>query len=181
MVAYAKPTGYNTLCFQAAQAIYRPNNGALNSQVMRYGPVLNTKRRLTITFSAAPDDLSELHVQDGSYGALDTPTRDFVFTYGGSPGTGVIPLVMGGGTAAQAATATFTALAAELTHWDVSNPSAGVVVLESHLAGVNPTLTDTGDTNTGVSILAADVGVVLPGKFGKNYCYLPDTAPPEVG
>jgi len=48
-------------------------------------------------------------VPDSNAAEFNTVTQ-FTYVYGGSPGAGVIPLVSGGGTAAQAATATQVAL-----------------------------------------------------------------------
>jgi hypothetical protein len=180
MVAHAKPTGYNTLCFAQASLIYRPWNGFVSGD-RRLSPIISTFRQLTLTFSAAPDDLSEIDVEDGGAQEPSETPRNFVFTYNGSPGAGIIPLVAGGGTAAQAATATQVAFEAQLANWTVTNPSAGVVVMVSRWPGINPSIALVGDPNIGISTLSAIIGASLPGRFGKNYCFLPDTPIPEVG
>jgi hypothetical protein len=180
MVAYAKPIGYDTRMFAQASLIFRPWNGFVSGD-RRLSPIISTFRTLTLTFSAAPDDLSEIDVPDGGAQEPGQADTNFVFTWGGAPGAGIIPLVGGGGTAAQAATATSVAFNTQLVNWTVTNPSAGVVVMVSRWPGINPGITLTGVTNIGQTILAAVLGASLPGRFGKNFCFLPDTVPPTPG
>ena len=178
---YAKPIGYNTLSFAYASSIYRPFNDYPSGMNQAYSPAVGRSRRLTLTFSAAPDDLSGFSVPDGAPSDPNSPLTSFVFTYGGAPGAGIIPLVGGCGTAAQAATATQVALAAQLGNWDVTNPSAGVVLMVYQFPGLNPALTILGDPNFSISTLSGNFGATLPGRFGKNFCFLPDTIPAVEG
>lgn len=151
---------------------YVPNNGFPNN----YG-VPPSAEVLTFTFSAAPNDNDTLDIPDWQ-GNTDTPTRTFTFVYGGSPGAGTIPLVGGGGTAAQAATAAQVALSAQLNYWTVTNPSDGVLVLTWKSKGFN--LSDTAITailtgahNITLDETLASPAEVVPGSFGKTFATLP--------
>ncbi len=157
--------------------IFRKINNGFVSGSQNYGAGAPTAEILTLTFTAAPADTSGLAVPDGINGS-GTPTKSFTFTYAGSPGTGIIPLVSGGGTAAQAATATQVALAAQLTNWTVTNPSPGVVKMVMNQRGFNLSAAQitafrTGTTNITLGNNGATFGLVVPGRFGKNYCTLP--------
>lgn len=161
---YPKPPGYNTVSLATGSQSYVPFNGFRSG----FGPVVMTSEVLTLTFSDKPDDGSGFEIQDPE-GLVA-----FEYVYGGSPASNIIPLVSGGGTAAQAATATQVALAAQLVSWIVTNPSAGVVVLVQKQKGVSPDITLTDDPNITVDTDLATFSNVLPGRFGKNYCFLPD-------
>ena len=178
---YTKPVGYNTLFLAYASGIYRPYNDFVSGMSMAYSPAVGNERRLTLTFSAAPDDLSGLAVDDGSPANPGQLPTSLIYTWAGSPGAGIIPLVAGGGTAAQAATATQVAMAAQLDNWIVTNPSAGVVVMVYQFDGLNPEVDQLGDPNVGISLISGAFGATLPGRFGKNFCFMPDTVPPEEG
>jgi len=163
---YPKPSGYRSI-YQP----YTPFN-QVSSAVgifggnMSYAPGLPSIR-VPFNFSAAPPDLSTFHIPDGA------TVKIFTFTYSGSPGAGIIPLVAGGGTAAQAATASQVALASQLTKWTVTNPSAGVLVLVSKLGYVPNTSNFTMATNLTMGAFLISFAPVVPGRFGKNYCFLP--------
>lgn len=160
---YPKPAGYQTSALAIGSQSYKPFNGYRQG----FGPVQITSEVFTLTFSAAPDD--------GSGFNIDFPTIAFAYAYGGSPGAGVIPLVMGGGTAAQAATATQVALAAQIgDDWEVTNPSSGVVVMSPRQKGRVVTFDIDLDPNFTVETDLPTFSNVIPGKFGKNYCFMPD-------
>lgn len=165
---YTKPPGYRTYIARGASR-YRPFNGYIGPSIARYA----SNQSATLTFSAAPTNSSTMTVDDGPPQSSNNPARVFTFTYAGSPGAGVIPLVAGGGTAAQAATAAQVALSAQLTNWVVSNPSAGVLVLERQQPGVSAVVSRTDSTNIALSFSTAVSLTVHPGRFGKNYAFLP--------
>lgn len=163
---YSKPPGYRTI---AAPSRYKPFNGFIGPSIARYA----SSQSSTLTFSAAPTDTSTITVNDGPPQASSTPTTVFTFAYAGAPGAGVIPLVAGGGTAAQAATAAQVALAAQLTNWRVTNPSAGVLVLERKQPGVAAVVSRSDAAHIAIAFSAAVSLALLPGKFGRSYCFLP--------
>jgi len=177
-MAYPKSaslTGYATAWL--TNRIFRKMNNGYVSGSQNYGAGAPSAERITLTFASAPANGSSLAVPDGINGS-GTPTRTFTFTYGGSPGSGIIPLVSGGGTAAQAATATQVALAAQLTNWTVTNPSSGVVVMVRNQKGFNTTAAQrtaflVGTTNITLGDTQSSFGLVVPGRFGKNYCTFP--------
>lgn len=172
---YKQPRGYDYSPLIRGASRYKPFNGYVGGGV-NYAPNPSTLEQLTLTFSAAPVDGSSIRVQ--VHPSILLPPEIWVFTYGGSPGDLIIPLVSGGGTAAQAATATATALNGDSTvtsTWTVTNPSAGLVVMTSKIVGFSPTLTTFGTTHITIGTQAATQGVVLPGRFGKNYCFMPGT------
>lgn len=178
--------GYATSWMTSSPAFkYRPYNN-FPSGSMAYVPGgASSPEVITITFDFIPDDLSVMTVPDGVGQAAGVPTTNFTYTYNGAPGAGIIPLVAGGGTAAQAATATQVALAAQLTNWAVTNPSAGVVVMTRLQAGFNLTaaelaaltadLINTPNESSAVTVgvTESSFGLIIPGRFGKNYCILP--------
>lgn len=176
-MAYPKPPGYRTLAGTGAAGPkperYRPWNN-FNS-ASSYAPGAPSALTLNMTFSAAPANGSQITVPDGPPNAPSTPVRTFTFTYSGSPGTGIIPLVAGGGTAAQAATAASVALAAQLTNWTVSNPASTVLKLVAKNRGVNSSPGLVGSTNITIATVLATFGVVIPARFGKNYAWLSGT------
>lgn len=169
--------GYATSWLTNRVSTYKPNNGFVSGN-QNYAPGAPSAQFLTLTFTAAPANSSGLSVPDGPGNTSGTPVRNFTFTYSGSPGSGIIPLVAGGGTAAQAATATQVALAAQLTNWTVTNPSAGVVRMVRNQKGFNLSAAQitafrVGTTNITLGNNAATFAQVIPGRFGKNYCTLP--------
>ncbi len=157
--------------------IFRKMNNGYTSGSQSYGAGAPTAEILTLTFSAAPADLSQILVPDGINGS-GTPTTTFTFRWGGAPGAGNIPLVGGGGTAAQAATAAQVALAAQLSNWTVTNPSSGVTRLTMKQKGFNISAAAiaaflVGVTNITLAATAFSIGLVIPGRFGKGSCTLP--------
>lgn len=180
---YRKPTGYNTLAFVNGLngRSYKVNNGFANGQS---GPGAPSSLILTYTFLAVPDDGTQWEIPEGpgnNPGALITPLQ---YDYAGAPGTGIIPLVAGGGTVAQCVTATMNVMNAQLDQWIASSPSASVLVLTYKNAGINidsalvadmaADLLNTGleGPATSLSSVLAGPTAVLPGRFGKNYCFL---------
>jgi hypothetical protein len=177
-MSYPKPPGYNVQTPPAGYKVF--NNYISGSQ--NYAPGSPSAQRVTFTFSAAPDDLSQITVPDGPVNLPGGPNvKTFTFTYGGSPGAGIIPLVMGGGTAAQAATAAYTAMLAQLENWTPTNPTPTVLVLESLQRGVTLGPGLVGNTHAALSGVASTFGEVLPARFGKNYAVLSATPGPTVG
>ncbi len=173
MAAYAKPAGYNAGRLISGSQRYKPFNMGLaaNGQGLiqgntSYSPAVPSMR-VPYSFSAAPANNATITIPDG-------PTnRVFTFTYAGSPGAGVIPLVAGGGTAAQAATASQVAMAAQLRNWVVTNPSSAVLVLVSR-NGYNPGISNfVTPANITLGAWTSLLGNVLPARFGKNYAFLP--------
>lgn len=177
MVAYLKPPGYKTvfdgygLYTSSPTAMYKPFNNFVSGS-MKYSPQgLPGYLSYTLNFSAAPADGSQL-ILANSPG--ESPVT-FTFTYNGAPGAGVIPLVAGGGTAAQAATATQVALAAQLLKWVATNPSAGLVGLTYSARGIYLPLTTVGVVNFTTITTLPSFGAVLPARFGKNYAVMSGT------
>lgn len=166
MGLYPKPSGYATSRLVAGSQSYKPFNNYLSGS-MRYAPNRPQRQSLSLTFNAAPANGSQLVIQDGPPNSPGSSTKTFTFTYSGSPGAGIIPLVAGGGTAAQAATATQVALAAQLSTWDVTNPAAGQVIMTQRQRGVTDTVTTVGTTNITFVVLANAVfRRVLPALVG---------------
>jgi len=172
LARFIMPAGYTnaTLAFLKGAIRYKAFSGSLNAaKSSSIGSP--TKEVLTLTFSAAPENNSVINVPDSNAAEFNTVTQ-FTYVYGGSPGAGVIPLVSGGGTAAQAATATQVALAAQLGGWDVTNPSAGVVVLVNRLPGFNVFITSGSIHILNMTEKAAlSFGQQVPGRFGRNFCF----------
>jgi hypothetical protein len=125
-----------------------------------YTPGSADSQRITITFSAAPANGSSIIIPDGSV------TRTFLFTYSGSPGVGVIPLVAGGGTATQTAVAAQAALDAQLTSWDVTTNGGTALILVSRIPARAAVITGTQATGAQVNVSASTTGLV-PAAFGK--------------
>lgn len=165
---YLKPAGYKTYIARGASR-YKPFNGYVSGGDS-YGPRQVTAATDTIAFSAAPTNLATLTIPDGA--TNNAAVKSFVFTYSGSPGALVIPLVAGGGTAAQAATATQVALAAQLTNWVVTLASATSVLLTSKQAGINPIIVTSDVVHISIAPSASSIGNVHPGKAGNVYCTL---------
>jgi len=163
---YKRPAGYAVARLIAGSSRYKPFNGYKGGD-MNYAPDTNSAEIITLNFSAAPTDLSTISVPDAGHA-----TQIFTFTYGGSPGIGVIPLVSGGGTAAQAATAAAAAFA-QLFSWVITNPVAAQVVLVSKVRGINPVLAISDVVHISQGNSLASVGPVVPGRFGKLYCFFP--------
>jgi hypothetical protein len=173
---YNKPAGYNTLWLinGVKGQSYKLNNGFLSGNE-RYAPSRYGFQVSTLTFSAAPADGSQITVPDGPAGL-----KTFTFTYGGAPGAGIIPLVGGGGTAAQAATATQVALEAQLSNWTATNPSAGITVLTSKIRGYNLGVGLVGNTHITISLVLATLTQALPARFGRSFCFLANTTSSSV-
>lgn len=180
-MAYPKAAslmGYNTR-WLTDRNFYKPNNGYMLSGNQRYAPFAPARGQiLTLTFTAAPADGKVLTVLDGVPNSPGTPALGFTYTYGGSPGAGIIPLVGGGGTAAQAATATQVALAAQVTNWIVTNPSAGVVQMQSRFKGLNLTVAQVVTmlgtiANLTIALTNATQALVVPGRAGFGGATLP--------
>jgi len=118
MADYLKPPGYNTLNMVNGLVgrWYKPFNQYISGS-QAYGIGGPSAQVATFVFSAAPADLSQITVPDGPVNQPGGPNlKTFTFTYSGSPGAGIIPLVAGGGTAAQAATAAYNAMLSQLTN-----------------------------------------------------------------
>ena len=185
---YHKPPGYNTLAFVNGLngRSYVPYNGFVSAAGIAYG-FSPGQEIVTLTFLAVPDDNTVMTVPDGPGNNPSLSEPAFTYDYGGAPGAGIIPLAVGGGTAVQAATATYNKLAIDLTNWVVTNPSAGVVVMRylptgfnlsaAQLAAITADLFNTGLEGPAVnaSAVLATPAATLPGRFGKNYCFLPAT------
>ena len=167
-MGYPKPTGYRYAGLTTGSRKYLPFNNFASGN-MAYAPGSPSAKSVSFTFSAAPANGSSLTIFNGVTNVA------FTYTYSGSPGAGVIPLVAGGGTAAQAATATQVALAAQLTNWTVTNPSAGQVQLVYKIRGIDGFFSSTGTLNLaapGFIIAGPTFPSVLPARFGKNYAFL---------
>lgn len=169
MAAYARPAGYKYDSLIAGAIRYKPNNGFVNSNGMSgYTPGGFTPQRVNGAVSAAPADGSQIQVQDA------VGVKTFTYVWNGAPGAGIIPLVAGGGTAAQAATAASVALAAQLVGWTVTNPSAGNFLLTSKTPGTKYTTFGnvSGVTNTVFTRTDSVQRAVLPGGNGKVRAFL---------
>ena len=157
---------------------YKPNNGYMLSGAQSYAPWAPLRGTiLTLTFTAPPADTKVLTVLDGVPNSVGTPARAFTYAWNGAPGPGVIPLVAGGGTAAQAATATQVALAAQVTNWIVTNPSAGVVKMQSRFKGLNLTVAQMVTMLGSIADLSiaqtpATPALVVPGRRGPTGYHL---------
>jgi len=160
MGAYAKPIGYRIMNSPGGYKIFNDYPSALY-----YSPN-RPRRSFPYFFTAAPDNGSGISIP--GFGI-------FTFTWGGAPGAGIIPLVGGGGTADQAATAAQVALSAQLPGWSVTNPSAATLVLMSP-PGTLPTVTLLLDPNMDLGSNGAfTFAGVVPGRFGQNYCFMAGT------
>lgn len=171
---YARPLGYKVARLIAGASKYLPFNGFVSGG-MNYAPNVVTAKIVNLTFSAAPTDGSTLTIQDGPPTNPGAPNRVFAFTYGGSPGAGIIPLVSGGGTAAQAAAATQLALAAQLTNWTVTIPVGAplVVLLVAKNRGFNPTVVNSDVTHIAKGESGSTQNPVIPGRAGRIGGFFP--------
>lgn len=170
-MAYPKPAGYKYSGLTAGASKYKPNNGSLSGN-SRYAPGAPTAQRRVYNFTAAPGDLSTLTVGDGPANDPDSPASVFTFTWNGAPGAGVIPLVAGGGTAAQAAVAATNVLNAQLDNWTVE-VSVDTISMTRKDVGVNSTVTPQVAANMNlVNSVTAAPTAVLPGRVGNLSCTL---------
>lgn len=167
---YSKPPGYSTLFLINGNKgrTYKPWNGYVSGD-NSYSPGRYSLSTTSMTFSAAPANNSQLTVQDGSV------LKTFTFTYSGSPGPGIIPLVAGGGTAAQAANATQVALAAQLTYWTASISAPTVAVITSTVRGPVTGPGSVGSTNITFTTIVSTLGIPVPGRVGHRAVWLPVT------
>jgi hypothetical protein len=166
-MAYAKPTGYKYSGLTAGASRYKPNNGFISGN-QNYAPGAPNKKSITYNFVGAPANASTFTVQDGPPNSPGSPTRVFTFTWGGSAGTGVIPLVAGGGTAAQAAVAAQAALSGQLTTWTVTVNGTAISLVQKQ-KGINPTTTPSGTSNmNAVTGVTSAPTTVLPGRAGRT-------------
>ena len=168
-MAYSKPLGYRTYIGVGA-SMYRPFNRFISGGIA-YGPGAPSAQIANFAMSAVPANGSAVTVPDGPLNQPGTPLKTFTFTYSGSPGTGIIPLVAGGGTIAQAIVAMQTALEAQLVNWTVvtpATPSSGLIRLTSRLPGVTvgPGLGGSGPTNLTITTTQSVFASVLPGRAG---------------
>ncbi len=175
---YSLPGGYlNTVSQLLANALgYKRNNGFQGPQ---YSPNAPGIQIVTLTFSAAPADNSTLIISDIDANGLLT-TVNFTYHWGGASGAGNIPLVAGGGTAAQAATATQVALAAQLSAraWVVTNTTVNRVTFTGLIPGYNVAIPFGGNQATGIFAQnAATLGRTLPASVGGRAVQLPYSAP----
>jgi len=171
MSRYSKPAGYRTIAQPAGYKIF--NNFTSGSKW--YAPGAPTGFFSTsYNFVGAPANGSQIIVPDGPLGSPNSVLTTLTFTWGGSPGPGVIPLVAGGGTAAQAAAATALAFEDLITHWLAENPSGSSLTLTQMQQGISTPLTLVGTTNmnavTGNPVVN---GAFVVGRFGKNYAVMP--------
>jgi hypothetical protein len=168
---YVKPPGYRTIL---APAGYKPFNGFLGGD-KSYGPRLVTAQAYLFTFLDAPDDLSTITIFDG--GASEV----FTFTYGGAPGAGIIPLAVGGGTAAQAAAAALVVFQEQLSDWTSRAVSSVSTEIAAKEVGIFMSAARSDAVNVGLANSTPEIGNVLPARFGRNYGFLSAGAvfPPE--
>lgn len=175
---YTLPPGYRAPGLSGAQRYLR-NNGYVGGSIAYSGPP--TQEIVTFTWNGVepPDDGSEITIPDGPPSDPDTPTKVFEFEYEGTPGPGVIPLAMGGGTPTAAVTAAFDVLTAQLDNWTVTRPSALVLVLTYNGPGLNPEITYSDDLEFTIQATAVVTPggyqqlLMTPGRFGKNYAFMP--------
>lgn len=174
---YKLPPGYKR---QAQPAGYKVFNN-FNSGSKWYAPGAPTGFfSVTYNFVGTPANGSQLIVPDGPIGNPNAVLKTFTFTWAGSPGAGIIPLVAGGGTAAQAATAAATALNAQLTNWTATNGGSGVLTMDQEQQGISTPITRVGTTNMSpVTGTAVEAGAIVPGCFGKVKALLPVPASDE--
>ncbi len=170
----AKPTGYKYAGLtNGAQGYKRFNNAG--SQAIPYLPGPPKAFSATYQFTAAPADTATLQIQDvGPLTSNVLLTRTFTYHYAGSIGTGLIPLVAGGGTAAQAAAATKTALDSQLSNWIITVVS-DVITFTSKQTGVSYTITPGTSPASNMNLLtgvAPTFGLILPARFGKGLALL---------
>ncbi len=168
----AKPPGYKYAGLtNGAKGYKRFNNAA--AQATPYLPGTPKAFSATYQFTAAPADTSTLSIQD--IGPSNTLiTKLFTYHWAGSPGAGLIPLVGGGGTAAQAAAATKLALDAQLNNWIIS-VLVDVITFTAKQVGVSYTITPSSSPAAHMNLLTGvspTFGLVLPARFGKNYALL---------
>ena len=173
-MAYPKPAGYKYAGLtNGTQGYKRFNNAA--SQAIPYLPGPPKALSKTYQFTAAPADTATLQIQDvGPLTSNVLITRTFTYHYAGAPGTGLIPLVAGGGTAAQAAAATKLALDAQLNNWVITVLS-DVITFTSKQPGVNFTITPSTSPAAHMNLLTGvspTFGLILPARFGKSCAIL---------
>ncbi len=174
----ASLTGYNYQGVVNGASRYKRFNNAVSGS-MAYGAGAPTRERLVLTFSAAPANGSGLSIPNGPPNNPNSPAVVFTFTWAGSPGAGVIPLVGGGGTAAQAATAAQVAIAAQVSNWVATNPSSGELDLVSVYPGLIVPATVIsggmliGSTNITIAATPPTFGQLVPGRGAKAFSFLP--------
>jgi hypothetical protein len=171
-MVYPKPIGYKySGLTKGSQSYKRFNNAA--AQATPYLPGAPSAFSSTFNFTGVPANNSTIVIQD--IGATNQPfNRTFTFTYAGSPGAGIIPLVAGGGTIAQATVAAALALNAQLNNWVVtSSPTS--LTFRSKQIGISLTITPSSAPNANMSLVngvAPTFNLVLPARFGKNHAFL---------
>ncbi len=169
---YSKPIGYNTMGLTSQRNVYKPFNGFASGSGA-YAPGNYSAQTNTLAFTGTPANGSQITVPDGPVNQPSTPNlKTFTFTWAGSPGAGIIPLVAGGGTAAQAATAASVALAAQLTNWSVALTAATVVRLTSLQPSVNVSSGLVGATNITLTTVLSAIRAVLPCIRGRGFGWL---------
>lgn len=165
-MAYPKPRGYKYAGLINGAAGYKPNNNFLSGN-MNYAPGAPTLKSITYNFVGAPANNSTLTVQDGPPNSPGAPTKTFTFTWAGAPGVGVIPLVAGGGTAAQAAVAAAAVLSGQLTKWTTT--VAGTAITMTQLQkGVNATTTPSSSPNSNMSAVTGSSAAFTPTLPGRT-------------
>lgn len=175
MSLYAKPAGYATISLTGVSR-YRPFNNFLSGNV-RYAPNRPTRLSVNLAFGATPANGSQIVMPIGS--PANPTNLTLTFTYNGSPGPGIIPLVSGGGTAAQAATAAALAIAQQAPNWTANNNASANVILTANVRGVNLSPSLVGSTNITLSTLVAvTFRQVIPAILGKVFGWL--TASPNT-
>lgn len=173
---YSLPPGYAVSKYLNSAANptsrYLPNNGFTSKSP--YAPNVGTAQRILLTFSGVPADASTIIVADiDGTGAIIAKT--FTFTYGGSPGAGIIPLVGGGGTTIQATAATLLAFQQQLLSWvetSISNVSFWITrnivgITSAAISGSQATISPSAVSGAAVAL------TVLPVRFGTLGSYCP--------
>lgn len=151
---YVKPSGYRTITPPSA---YKPFNGYLGGD-KTWGPRLVTAQSLGLLFAGVPADLSVLTIEG----------QAFTFKWNVPSSPGVIPLVAGGGTIAQAATSALTVLGDELVGWTVTQTASDILRATKNEVGENASWLQV-NTNITISNNLFVIGNVLPAKAGKCF------------
>jgi len=158
-MAYRKPAGYQVGNLIVGAQRYKRYNNALQ-QAIPYLPGAPNAFTATYNFTAAPADTSTLTIG----GVV------FTFTWAGAPGAGIIPLVAGGGTAAQAAAATKLAVETQLPGiWTVTVATTFATFIARQI-GINPVITPSvapASNMAAITGLPSTFGNLLPARFGK--------------
>jgi len=163
-MAYRKPAGYRVGNLITGAQRYKRYNNSLAGAIP-YLPGAPSAKTETYNFTAAPADTSTL-----TLGGVV-----FTFTYGGAPGAGIIPLVGGGGTAAQAAAATKLAVETQLPNvWSVT-VATSFATFTARQIGINPAITPSVAPASNMAAITgtpSTFGNLLPARFGKSGAFV---------